>query len=190
MSSKLQPNSVCVLICKCGLTVYMETSWNMHFILYIYVYTFKMYNRHTSCKDGPLAVTSRVIALICRVLLFNPSETQLFSAIKKGVPWPYLTIGSGSSQTHRVFCFWIHRSTIIGFLRVRVVIPIIFPKVPQSSRPQSSRFPSYPLPLDTPGPLPLSSMYGLFTYIYHKTQPNGLANIPVLWMLWVKVPGS
>ena len=34
-----------------------------------------------------------------------------------------------------------------------LVIPLIFPKVPQSSQTESSKFPSYALPLDTPSPL-------------------------------------
>ena len=37
----------------------------------------------------------------------------------------------------------------IPFLR-GVVIPLIFPKVPQSSQTESLGFPSYPLPLNTP----------------------------------------
>ena len=32
---------------------------------------------------------------------------------------------------------------------------------------------------------PIGSMYGLFTYIYHKHPPNvGTVNIPVPWILW------
>ena len=44
------------------------------------------------------------------------------------------------------------RPWVIGFLR-RVVIPLIFPKVPQSSQTESLGFPTYPLPLNTPGTL-------------------------------------
>ena len=39
---------------------------------------------------------------------------------------------------------------LIEFCFGGVVIPLIFPKVPRSSQPESSRFPSYPLPLHTP----------------------------------------
>ncbi len=35
-------------------------------------------------------------------------------------------------------------------LKGGVVIPLIFAKVPESSQTESSGFPSYPLPLDTP----------------------------------------
>ena len=38
-------------------------------------------------------------------------------------------------------------------------------------------------------PYPMASMYGIFTYIYHKNQPNvGKYNIPYIyhtWILWV-----
>ena len=32
---------------------------------------------------------------------------------------------------------------------------------------------------------PTGSMYGIFTYIYHKHQPNVGMDIPVPWILWV-----
>ena len=32
---------------------------------------------------------------------------------------------------------------------------------------------------------PIGSMYGIFTYIYHKNQPNGSVNIDHTWILWV-----
>ena len=33
--------------------------------------------------------------------------------------------------------------------------------------------------------IPIGSMYGIFTYIYHKKQKNKMkANIPVPWILW------
>ncbi len=42
----------------------------------------------------------------------------------------------------------------IVILKGGVVIPLIFPKLPQSSQTESLYgFPSYPLPLNTPGPL-------------------------------------
>ncbi len=76
----------------------------------------------------------------------------------------------------------------------RVVIPLIFPKVPQSSRQESSGFPrNTPFPLDTPGPEKephnvvahgsFSRKIGTDVQILH---PIILATIAPYWMLTVE----
>ena len=62
-----------------------------------------------------------------------------------------------------------------SILKGGVVIPLIFPKVPQSSRLESLGFPSYPLPLNNPALRTLqsfvrsllTSLYGLHRYFSH-----------------------
>ena len=52
-----------------------------------------------------------------------------------------------------------------------MVIPLIFPNVPQASLSESSGFPSYPLPLQTP-PLKNPIIRGFYPQDIHLQNPN------------------
>ena len=80
-----------------------------------------------------------IYALICRSVLHLIRSRHTKSTLEDGY-----TIHSWITKFHHVSCLY-HRILTGG-----AVIPLIFPKVPQSSQTESFGFPSYPIPYRNP----------------------------------------